>query len=106
MQKQGFVNNLRASFNEGSQRGMRARRLSDSPLRVLRDSQTLGELSNSRKARGPASAEEEEEAEEAEEAEKAEEAEEERKKGHGISGDSSILPLEGVSAEQKSSHVK
>ena len=55
----GLVNALRASFNESSQRGVRAWRVSKSPLRALRDSQTLGELSNSQKARGPASKEEE-----------------------------------------------
>ena len=64
MQKHGLVNTLRASFNESSQRGVRSWRVSKSPLRALRDSQTLGELSNSRKARGPASEEEEEEEEE------------------------------------------
>ena len=64
MQKHGFVSTLKASFNESSQRGVRAKRVSVSSLRALRDSQTLRELSNSRNARGPASEEEEEEEEE------------------------------------------
>ena len=59
MQKHGFVNTLTTSFNESSQRGVRAWRVSESSLRALRDSQTLGELSNSQKARGPTSKEEE-----------------------------------------------
>ena len=55
MQKHGFVSTLKASFNESSQRGVRAKRVSVSSLRALRDSQTLRELSNSRNARGPGS---------------------------------------------------
>ena len=55
MQNHGFVNTLRASFNESSQRGVRAGRVSESSLRALRDSQSLGELSNSPNARGPGS---------------------------------------------------
>ena len=57
MQKHGLVNALRASFNKSSQRGVRACRVSESPLRALQDSQTLGELLNSQKACGPASRE-------------------------------------------------
>ena len=49
------MNTLRASINESSQRGVRAWRVSESPLRALRDSQTIRELSNSQKAHGPAS---------------------------------------------------
>ena len=66
MQKHSLLNTLRASFNVSSQRGVRASRVSKNPLKALRDSQTLGELSNSQKARGPTSrggAEEEEEEE-------------------------------------------
>ena len=55
MQKHGLMNTLRASFYESSQRGLRARRVSERPLRALRDSQTLGEFESSLRARGPAS---------------------------------------------------